>query len=680
MGGLLKKTLFLILPIVALLVIAAIAFALLFDANDFREDIAAEVQRSTGRELVIEGDLELSLFPWLAINIGKTTLGNAPGFSDAPFASFEQARLSVRLLPMLLRREVAVNAATLDALQLNLEVTRDGRHNWKDLLESDETADAGESGSAAIEIAGVRISNATVNYSDAAAGENYRLTNVSLSTGSVARGKPLALKIDFDFELQPADLAGDFSIETLMMLDGEAGTVDFSRVEISVLGIDISADVEPFSFVEEATPTARIELDAFSLKSLMERLDIEPPVTADPDALGKIYGDALVRLTDAAITLTELNLVIDDTNYTGEVSKARDAPGTISMDLAADSINLGRYMEPADESAGGGGGEAVPVEIPVDLIRSLNVRGGLTVAEAWLSGMKFENVKLGLKAANGRLRLHPISADLFDGKYEGDVQINAAGASPVLSVNENVSGVDLGALAKAMFEQESVTGSISGSFQLTGRGDDLAAIQRSLSGNMSMELLDGAWEGTDVWYELRRARALFKKEPAPEPELPARTKFSNVKATGPVKDGVFRNDDLFAELPFMQLTGRGSVDLAAAKIDYRMTARILERPEFAQGASETELEEFTEAVIPLKITGPLADPKISPDIEKMLKQEAKKKLRERLTDKLLGGGDDAEREGEGEAEAGTEAETTGETKKKKDRDQLKDALKDLIGN
>ncbi|MDH3749312.1 MAG: AsmA family protein, partial [Gammaproteobacteria bacterium] len=73
MGGLRNKVVFLILGIVAVLVIAAIAFVLLFDPNDFREDIAAEVQRKTGRELVIEGDLELSLFPWLAINVGKTT-------------------------------------------------------------------------------------------------------------------------------------------------------------------------------------------------------------------------------------------------------------------------------------------------------------------------------------------------------------------------------------------------------------------------------------------------------------------------------------------------------------------------------------------------------------------------------------------------------------------------------
>jgi len=185
-----------------------------------------------------------------------------------------------------------------------------------------------------------------------------------------------------------------------------------------------------------------------------------------------------------------------------------------------------------------------------------------------------------------------------------------------------------------------------------------------------MELLDGTWEGTDVWYELRRARSLYKQEPAPEPELPPRTRFSNVTATGPVTNGVFRNDDLLAELPFMQLTGKGSVDFAAAKVDYRMTARILDKPEFAQGASEQELEEFTEAVIPLRITGPLANPSIKPDVEEMLKEEVKEKITERLLDELLGGDD--------ESEEGASDEKS--RKKKKDREKVEDLLKDLIGN
>jgi len=675
MGGLLNKVLFLFLGIVALLGIAAISFVLLFDPNDFREDIAAEVQRATGRELVIEGDLELTLFPWLAINIGKTTLGNAPGFGDEPFASFEQARLSVHVLPMLLDREVSVGTALLDSLQLDLAVAKDGRSNWQDLVEASEAeakaidpSDASEAGSATLDIASIEIRNASVAYSDAQLGESYRLTNFNLTSGRVARGEPIGLHSGFDFELRPADLTGDFAIETEMILDEETGTVAFSNIEVTVIGIDLSADVPPFSYVEEAIPTATIQVDAFSLKSLMERLNIEAPITADPDALGKIIVDANVLVNEDAIALQDVVLIVDDTTFKGGIAMANDAAGTISIDLAGDSMDLDRYMEPVEEATAAGN-EAVPVEIPVDLIRTLNVRGSLTFDEAQLSGMKFGNVKLGLTAADGDMRLHPISADFFDGKYEGDVRIDASGDFPVLSVNENIRNVNLGLLALAMFDQKNITGSINGAFKLSGRGDDLAAIQRSLSGSMSMELLDGTWEGTDIWYELRRARALYKQEPAPEPELPARTRFSNVKVTGPVTDGVFHNDDLLAELPFMQLTGKGTVDFAAAEVDYRMTARILERPEFVQEATEEELEAFTEAIIPLKITGPLADPSITPDVEKMLKEEVKEEIKERLLDELFGGDDEAEDEATGDEPR----------KKKKDRDKIKDALKDLIG-
>jgi AsmA protein len=676
MGGPLKNVLFLILGIVAVAVIAAVSFVLLFDPNNFREEIAAKVKQSTGRELVIEGDIELTLFPWVAINVGKTTLGNAAGFGDEPFASFDEARLSVRVIPMLLDRKVVVGTAALDSFQLNLQIASNGRSNWQDFIDASEAQDeAGEFGDAAdggtIDIASIEITNASISYSDAQLGESYRLTDFNLSSGSVELSSPIALSGDFNFELQPADLAGDFAIETVMTLDSDAGTVAFSDVEISTLGVDINADVQAFSYVDGAVPTATIQVDAFSLKSLMQALDIEAPLTADPDALGKVIVDATASMRPEAIVLSNLVLVVDDTTFQGGLSLASDTAGTISFDLAGDSMNLDRYMAPAEEGADAGD-EAVPIEIPADLIRSLNLRGSLTLDEATLSGMEFTAVELGLNASGGNLRMHPISADFFGGKYQGDVRIDASAGSPVLSVNENISDVDLGSLAVAMFDQENITGSINGSFQLSGKGDDLAAIQRSLSGNISMELLDGTWEGTDVWYELRRARALYKQEEAPEPELPARTRFSTVKATGPVTNGVFRNDDLLAELPFMRLTGKGDVDFAAAEVDYRLTARILERPEFVEGASEEELEEFTEAVIPLRITGPLAEPSIKPDIEEALKEEVKEEVKKKLFEKLLG-------DEEGTEEASDETTGDEEPKKKKNRDKLKDALKDLIG-
>ena len=136
MGRLLRFLLVIVAGIIGIVVIAAVALLLFFDPNDFRDEISAEVKKATGRDLVIEGDLSLSLFPWIAVDIGKTTLGNAAGFGDKPFLSFDQARLSVKLMPLLFSQDVEIGTASLDALQVNLAVALSGATNWDDLSSS----------------------------------------------------------------------------------------------------------------------------------------------------------------------------------------------------------------------------------------------------------------------------------------------------------------------------------------------------------------------------------------------------------------------------------------------------------------------------------------------------------------------------------------------------------------
>lgn len=632
-----KKFLYIVFGIVAILVVASVSFYLLFDPNDFRDRISGEVETATGRELVIEGDLELSLFPWLAIEIGPTRLGNAPGFGSEPFASFDTARLSVRLLPLLLRREITVGVAELDGMQLNLAVDSSGRSNWEDLLQAGEAAPAQEQVDAPagsdLQINGVSIRDATLTYTDAQLGESYSLTELNLSTGGIGAGEPVNVAVGFDFEAQPADLRGSFELSTDLVLDTAARTVGLQDIEVSLAGLDLSADVDPFAYDGDLMPVVVFETDAFSLKSLMQALGIEPLETADPDALGMVSLSGTARVTPQFIGIDDLELRIDDTDFAGEVSVARDATGTISVDLAGDSIDLTRYMAPATDATGGTE-ESVPVEIPSELVRALNLRGALLLDEAMLSGLAFTDIELGVTARDGVLHMHPISAQLYDGRYDGDVRIDASADTPVLSVNEKVVGVNLGSLAKEMFDQDNISGSINGTFTLSGRGTDLGAVQQSLRGNMSFELIDGAWEGTDIWYQLRRARALVRQEAAPEPTLPARTQFTSVQLSGPVRDGVFSNDDLLAELPFMQLTGNGSVDLVAAEIDYRLSARVLRSPELAGEITPEELDDLTGTVIPLRIEGALAGPSIKPDFESVIRQKVEEEVEEQVEEKV----------------------------------------------
>ena len=136
-----KIVLWLVLAAIALFVASAVAFRLFFDPNDFREKIETAVYESTGRELKIEGDVGLQLFPWLAVEVGRTRLGNAPDFGEGVFAEFESAKLSVRALPMMFGRELNIGTIALDGFKLDLQVDERGRRNWSDLLTGEAPAD-----------------------------------------------------------------------------------------------------------------------------------------------------------------------------------------------------------------------------------------------------------------------------------------------------------------------------------------------------------------------------------------------------------------------------------------------------------------------------------------------------------------------------------------------------------
>ena len=132
------KTLFKILGIATavlatLVVGAAIFIGWLFDPNDYKDYVAEWVESRTGRDFVIEDDLELTFFPWLGVETGGLRLGNAEGFGAQAFATAERAIVRVNILPLFLAR-VEFGNLEVDGLELNLGRDLERRGNWEDLL------------------------------------------------------------------------------------------------------------------------------------------------------------------------------------------------------------------------------------------------------------------------------------------------------------------------------------------------------------------------------------------------------------------------------------------------------------------------------------------------------------------------------------------------------------------
>ena len=160
--------------LVVLILAAVIVLPMVVDPNDYKAEIISKVNEQTGRTLSIEGDLKLSVFPWLGLEIGKMALSNAEGFGDKPFAAVTHGAVHVKLMP-LLSKELEVSGLTLDGLRLNLARAQSGQVNWADLkpAPSDEPkredeglrAD-GDLQLALLSIGGIAINDASISWDD----------------------------------------------------------------------------------------------------------------------------------------------------------------------------------------------------------------------------------------------------------------------------------------------------------------------------------------------------------------------------------------------------------------------------------------------------------------------------------------------------------------------------------
>jgi len=147
--------------LIALLVLVLLGVWLFVDPNHYKGTITRAVRDSTGRELALPGDVKLSVFPWIALELGPASLGNPSGFGSAPFASLQHASVRVRLLP-LLRREIEIGRVEVDGLDLRLVKNATGKGNWEGFGGKSSAPQAPAGSTALPELAGLALRNSRI--------------------------------------------------------------------------------------------------------------------------------------------------------------------------------------------------------------------------------------------------------------------------------------------------------------------------------------------------------------------------------------------------------------------------------------------------------------------------------------------------------------------------------------
>jgi len=668
MKGIFKILLGLVGGIIVLLILAAVLLPLIYDKEDLEKTIAAEVFKQTGRELSIDGALDFSVFPWLAVEVSDLSLSNAEGFGDQPFAEINNARVGVALLP-LFRRQIAVDEITLDGLELALAVNSRGENNWDDLAGGGEAGTApavkdADGPFASRRVAGLNIRDARIEFQDQQAGSHYLLSGFSMQTGALGDAEPVTLELTTLLEDLAAGTRMDVDFAATAAIDLLAEQYTFDDVELTMVfgALDTPADsmairiraprvnadlaaqtlqMESFTaqldkleadgalsarnILDDPAFSGSLSIAEFSPRELMRAMQLEAPVTADPEALQRARLSTSFTGNSSRIELSDFELELDQSRFTGEMSMRDFDRPRIGFDFTVDEIDFDRYLEPAADQSAAQAAQA-DVAMPREELQDQDVQGTLRAGKMRLAGLAFSDAEFGLTIRNGKLRLNPVTAGFYGGSYSGDITLDSSGAVPVLSLDEKVDSITFQQLVADLVDDESLSGTALGHLRVTGRGASSNEVLRSLGGDLGLTLTDGALEGINIWYEIRRGLALYKGM-APPPAEPKRTVFSRMQLAASVEDGVVTTRELVGELPFLTVNGNGAIDLGQSSVDLGLVASVHNSPELAKDPLAADL---SGKQLPFRISGPLDDPGFAVDWKALLQSEATDMLLDKL--------------------------------------------------
>jgi AsmA protein len=456
MGKLLKISA-LILASIFLLVIIAITFmAITLDPNNFKPQIQSLIQKNLGRKLSIEGDIELSIFPWIGFSTGKLSLSNIEAFSEKPFAKIEKSNIKIKLLP-LLSNKIEVNQIRLKGLALNLTKNKLGLNNWDDLIHTKNTKTELDIPIESLAINGVSIEQAKIIWDDQQQGHTIEINNFDFNTGKLAFNHPIAIdssltivnkepaiteSIDVSSTLVINETLDTLKLTTMTIesltqaneilnkplrltiladvaLDLSKQTLDISTLDINFKNLLISAIIRTTKITSKPLVKGSIKIPAFDLAQLLKNMAISLPAMQDPKALSSLSATFNIQASTDLADIQDLTIKLDDSTINGSGCIKNYSNPVSHFNLWIDSIDADRYLPGNKQTVSKpnkhGSTKAInsipesamaesAALLPLDMLQKLNINGLLVIDKLFIRDLNMQNLSLKLNAKDNVIK------------------------------------------------------------------------------------------------------------------------------------------------------------------------------------------------------------------------------------------------------------------------------------
>jgi len=575
-------------------VIGLIAMSWFLDRDALREAVEAQIRAVTGLDLVVKGNIDISVFP--ASYVSFHDVGLKGGGTADPALAVDVLTANLRLLPLLLQR---FQIADVMMLRPHIHVVReaDGASNWTPFIQT--IARAMKPGADnQVSFSEIRIEDGVLAYEDAANHVTEALDDIDLSLAWPSISRSFAATGQFDWRGERVDgsiSASDF----VAALSGDRSGLK-ARLASAPLKLAFDGTVaDRTSMMMEGTLT----IDSPSLRNALRWTGQAPPGSG---GFGRFALKARANVVGASVALTNVNVELDGNVAEGVMTYSSNGRQTLQATLAAGALDFTPYISTFRLLASGAHDWNRQL-FDLNSLSSTDLDMRLSAAKVTVGSTRLGRTALGANLRGGALALSVGEAQMYGGIARGSFGVARADTVADVKAQFQFTDVDLQACASELFGVNKLSGRGNLNVSLEASGSSPFGLAQSLDGTANLTGHDGAIAGFNVEQLLKRLerRPLsgagnFRSGSTPYDNLTIALKFSG---------GIATAENIRVDGPAARLTLTGTASVPAREYDLKGVASLVSAPNSPPGFE-----------LPFVVQGPWDDPLIFPDPESLIRR------------------------------------------------------------
>lgn len=583
---------------IGLLIVVVLAFVFLVDANKFKPRIEA-IAKDQGIALQINGDLGWNLWPSLGVAVNEVRVA-ALETPDQSIAELKQASLMLALMP-LFSGEFKVDHVAVDGANVSLSVDAAGKGNWEALIKQDKTAPP-QSGPATdaslkLDIQHISLTSSKVTYIDAQSGQKIELRDLNVSMSDVnLRSTPFPMELSFVAELAPTGgdkLEVQGKVNNTLSVDNAFSNIklDDGKLKFDIKGkesatLDLAYSLALTDLQNNLTYKGQLKLAEINARKLLAALGTTLD-TADKNALSKLALSSNIDGSATKVKLDNLQLALDSTSFKGSIAVTDFSTSALKVVLDGDTLNVDNYLPPPPETPAPAAAANTPVtpqaksavedtELPIELLRSLNINAKLSLQKLTINKIDLENVVLKVLAKNGMIEPE-LSAKAYSGTIIAKGQLDTRGAQSQLQFDAGVTGLELEPLLKDQ-EMDSKFG-LKGAVQVralgSAQGNSTNQLFKSLRSNANFSGAQVQVSPINLEEQFCKLVNLVNQSQDSTQKWNAYTEMNELSGSIKIRDQIVTIDTFKAGVEKLQLGSTGKINLATDEYDIFLPFKLL---------------------------------------------------------------------------------------------------------